>query len=105
MPVGNEALFKVRVLQLLVHLLAEVGLGVVVRVGVFEEDAELAIEAALDRFAIFNERVGLCGKFEALGVTEDMLLETLNRRDPCRFSDKSCYFVNVGLNCGQDLNA
>lgn len=105
MPVGDEALLKVGIVQLLAHLLPEVGLGLVVGVGVLEEDAELAVETALDVAAVFREDARLGCEFQTLLVGEDVLLKALDGRHPCWLANESRDFAGSGLNGGQDLDS
>lgn len=103
-PVWNEALFEVRVLQLFGHLLAEVGFRVIVCGGVLEEDAELAIQAALDVFAVGVEDARLGSEVGTFLGGEDVLLEALDGGDPGWFADEGSYLLDVRLDCGEDLD-
>lgn len=92
-------------MELLGHLLAKVGFGVGVDICVLEEDAELTVEAALDAPAVVGKCAGFGGEFGLFLCTEDVLFEALYGRDPCGFADEGCYFFDVWLDCGEDLDA
>ena len=85
-------------------MLAEVGLSFVVGVCALEEKAKLAVKASLNVLAIFSEDAGFGGEIEALFVGEDMLLETLYRRDPGGLADEGCDLLDVWLDGGEDLD-
>lgn len=105
MPVGNQALLKIWVLKFVVHLLAEVRFGVAVCICVFEKDAKLAVEAALDVLAVVDEDIGFGGEIETFRVGEDVLFEPLHGGYPGWFSDEGGHLGDMGLNGGEDLDA
>lgn len=105
MPVRDEALLKVFVLQLFGHLLAEVGFGVVVDIAIFDEDAELAIKAALHALAVVDKNTGFSGELELLMLGKDVLFKALDRRYPSWLADEGGYFLNVRLNSRKYLNS
>jgi hypothetical protein len=73
-PIRDQALFEVGVIKLRGHLLAEVGFGLSVDVGVLEENAELAVEAALDVATVLGQGAWLGGKLVLLMLGVDVLL-------------------------------
>lgn len=97
MPVWNQALLEILVLELVGHLLAEVCLGVVVDVGVLEEDAELAVETSLNIPAIVGKNTRLSRELKLLMLGVDVLLKTLNRRYPGWLADESRDLLDVWL--------
>lgn len=91
-------------MQLLLHLRLHVGFGLIVGGGSLEENAELAVQTALDVPSVFKKHTGFRCEFKTLLVREDVLLETLYGRHPCGLADESGYFVNLGLDGGEDLD-
>ena len=103
-PVRDQALLEVWVMQFLLHLRLYVGFGLMVGGGSLEENAELAVQAALDVPSVFKKHARFRCEFKTLLVGEDVLLETLYGRHPCGLADESGYFVNLGLDGGEDLD-
>jgi hypothetical protein len=103
-PVGNELLLEELVVQLFLHLLFHVAMGVGVGLCIFQEDAKLAVETSLNVLAVFEEDTRLAGKLVLLMLSEDVLFQTLDGRDPSWFADKCCDFVYSWLNVWKDLD-
>ena len=86
-------------------MLAEVGFCVCICGRVFEEDAELTVEAALDALAVGGEGGGVCGKGGTFLGGEDVLLKALDGGDPSGLADEGGEFLDMGLDGGEDLDA
>ena len=104
MPVRDQVLLEVWVMQLFLHLRLHVGFGLIVGGGSLEENVELAVQTALDVHSVFKKHTGFRCEFKTLLVREGVLLETLYGRYPCGLADESGYFVNLGLDGGEDLD-
>ena len=61
-------------------------------------------EAPFYALAVINENSWLGGKLEPFVLGEDVLLESLDRRYPCWFTDKGGYFFDVWLDCRENLD-
>jgi len=86
-------------------LLEHVCAGVVLSLGVVEEEGELTVQTTFDLFTVFQEFAWLAGEVVEFFGGIDMLLQTLDWGDPGRFPDEGRYFSGVWLDCGEDLNA
>ena len=64
----------------------------------------MAVETTLDVAAVLGEDFGLGREFEALFGRVDVLLKTLDWRDPSGLTDEGGDLFNVGLDRGKDLN-
>ena len=73
-------------------------MGAAVGLCVFQKDAKLAIQSALDVLSVLSEYSRLGSKVRKFLGREDMLLQSLNGRDPRRFADERCYSFYLGLN-------
>lgn len=80
-------------------------MGVGVGLCVFEEDSELAVQTALNLFAIIGQDTGLLLEVETFFSGVDVLLESLNWRDPRWFSDEGCDMTGYWLDFWENLNA
>jgi hypothetical protein len=86
-------------------LLAKVCFGLAVNIAVLEEDPELSIQAALDVSSIFGQCTRLGSELVLFMLGENVLLEALHWRDPCRFADEGRNLLDVWLDRGEDLDA
>lgn len=92
-------------MQLLLHLFFHVAMSVGVGFRVFEEDAELAVEASFNVLAVVEEDTRFGSKLELLVLGENVLFQSLDRRYPRWFTDEGCNFVDSRLDVWQNLNS
>lgn len=80
-------------------------MSVVVGLSIFDEDSELAIETAFNGFAVLIQDARLLLKIAAFFSGVDVLLETLDWRNPSWFTNEGCDMSCYWLNFGEDLNS
>lgn len=103
-PVGDQLLSQEVVVELLLHLRNHVGAGLLVDLGLLQEDAVLAVEARLNLLAVLEQCTGLVGELGALLGRVDVLLQTLDGRDPGGLTDEGGDLLALLADGRQDLD-
>lgn len=103
-PGGDELVLEELVVEFLLHLRKHVLVGIEVDLVVLEEDAELGVETSLDALAVLGQNTGLVVEVVQLLLCEEMLLQSLDGRDPSGFSDEGGDLFAVFSDGGKDLD-
>jgi len=80
-------------------------MGFVVDLRVLEEDAKLSVQTCLNLLAVRGKNARLGREFDLLMIGVHVLLKTLHRRNPRRFTDEGCNLRYLRLNGWKYLNA